>query len=192
MKTTIKKCVLVVVLFGTLISYANNNVTLSINAKRVKVEFKTVKKGHTVHIKDAKGVALYTHKVENNGNYSKLFDVTILENGTYTAELNKDYEIIVKPFTVENGLVNFIEEKVQTVFKPVIRTKNNLVLISKINFENKPLKVTLYYEGDVIFTETVKGKSLLNRVYKLSEKEKGDYKVVIYTDNRKYLKDFII
>ncbi|MEE9406813.1 MAG: hypothetical protein V3V28_01935 [Polaribacter sp.] len=67
-----------------------------------------------------------------------------------------------------------------------------MVLISKINFGNKSTKIVIYYKNEVIFSETTKGKGVFNKVYKLSEKEKSNYRIVINTDNRTYVKEFAI
>ncbi len=194
MKTTMKKILLVVLMLGTLISYANDNITSdnTLNAKRVKVEFRAVKKGQTLTIKDDKGTTLYNQVVTTSGNYSRLFDLTALENGSYTAELDKDFEVIIKPFIVDNGLVTFLGEKKEKIFKPVIVNKNDLVLISKIEFNNKPLNVTIYHENEIILTEKVKGGIYLNRAYSLAESPRGNYKVIIATNNRTYSKDIRI
>ena len=194
MKTTIKKTLLVALMFGTLIGYAKEKTKLanSASGKRVKVEFKAVKKGQALTIKNENGVTIYKQRIQNSGTYSKIFNLRNLEDGLYTTELEKDFEIIVKKIEVKNGIVTFLNEESEKVFKPVIRTEGDLVLISKIAFNKQPLKVILYYKDNMILSETVKGKELLNRVYKLSETEKGNYKIVINTDNRMYIKDFTI
>ncbi|QNM87141.1 hypothetical protein H9W90_14590 [Polaribacter pectinis] len=194
MKTKMKRSLLVVLMLGTLIGYANENNTSTtvLDAKKVKVEFKSVKKGQTITINDENGSQVYNQKIENSGTYSRFFNLTALKNGIYTAELNKDYEILIKTFKVENGNVTFLSEENNKVFKPVIRNEENLVLISKIDFNNKPLNVVIYYKDEVILSETVNGNDILSRVYKLSETEKGNYKVVINTNNRMYIKDFSI
>ena len=193
MKTTIKKyLVVIVMMLVTSINYANKNTAVKIvDGKKVRIEFETVKKGHTLSIKDKNGTVIYSQEIENSGTYSKVLDLSKLEKGNYTTELEKDFEIIIKPFTVLDGQVSFDEEK--TIFKPVIRTENNLVLISKLAFDNQPLKIAIYYNDEVIFSETVTDeKNLLKRVYKLSKEEKGDYKVIINSNNRSYIKDFNI
>ena len=195
MKTTIKRTLLVVVfMLGTFINYANVNGASTFNddAKRVKIEFSYAKKGHSLTIKDKDGAIIYDEKVKNTGNFSKTFDLTALNNGNYTAELNKDFEIIVKPFNVNSGSVTFLTEKEETVFKPVFRTKENIVMISKIAFNKKPLKVVIFYGENQIFTEIVEGKKVLNRTYSLSKKQKGEYRVVMSTDNRVYVETFKI
>ncbi|QVY64824.1 hypothetical protein [Polaribacter sp. Q13] len=194
MRTTIKTILLVTLMFGTLISYANNDTksTNEVAVKRVKFEYKAVKKGHALTIKNEYGLTIYKQVIQSSGTYSKTFDLTNLEDGIYTTELDKDFEIIVKKIEVKEGFVTFLKEENKTIFKPVIRTEGDLVLISKIAFNKEPLKVTLYYDNHVILSEKVEGNKLINRVYKLSNAEKGAYKVVIFTDNRSYVKNFRI
>jgi hypothetical protein len=180
-------------MLGTFINYANenNNSSNTIDGKRVKVEFKTVKKGHTLSIKDENGVVMYSQEIKRSGTYSQVFDLSKLEKGNYTTELEKDFEIVIKYFSVLGGQISFEDEK--TIFKPVIRIKENLILISKMNFEKEPLKITLYYNDEIILSEKVKDTDdILNRVYRVSKKIKGDYKVVVNSNNRSYMQGFSI
>jgi len=193
MKTTIKKYLVVVMMLGTLINYANENKNSinTIDGKKVKVEFKTVKKGHTLSIKDESGIVMYSQEIKKSGSYSQVFDLSKLQRGNYTTELEKDFEIIIKYFSVLDGQISFKDEKI--IFKPVIRIKDNLILISKMNFEKEPLKIALYYNDEIILSEnTTDSGDIINRIYRVSKKIKGNYKVMINTDNRTYKKDFNI
>lgn len=194
MKTSIKKILFVAVMFGTLLGYAKENAELSksIEVDRVKIEFNSVKKGQNLTIKSENGITIYKSEIKNNGTFSKLFDFTALKNGNYSAELNKDFEIVIKSFSIKDGLVTFSKENTSKIFKPVIRVKEDLVMISKINYDKKDIKVSLYYEGDNLLNETLSGKKILKRVYKLSKNYTGDYKVVIKANNRVYIKNFTI
>ncbi|WP_208890443.1 hypothetical protein [Polaribacter sejongensis] len=187
-----KKIILVALMFGTLISYANENINTEDAKKTVKVEFNNVKKGQTLTIKNSNGLTVYNNEIQNSGDYSKTFDFSALENGIYSAELNKDFEIVIKQFYVENGLVTFLNNKDEKIFKPIIRTEGELLLVSKINFNNEPLKVTLYYNDEAVLSETLSGDKILKRVYKLSQKETGIYKVIVSSDERTYSKEFNI
>ena len=193
MKTIIKKYLVVVMMFATLINYANENKT-SINVidgKKVRVEFKTVKKGQTLSIKDENGIVIYSYEIKTSGAYSKIFDLSKLEKGNYTTELEKDFEIVVKSFKVLEGEISFEEEI--TIFKPKVRIENNLVYISKISFDKQPLKISLYYKDEVILTETVTNSDdILNRVYRVLEDKKGNYSVVIKSNGRSFIKNFKI
>ena len=194
MKTIIKKSLVVALMLGTLVSYAKEGIISNDNDAKetVKIEFKDVKKGQVLTIKDAEGVTIYNKEIKSEGNYSKIFNFSALGNGKYTAELNKDFEILIKKFEVKNGLVTFFNNENKKVFKPVIRTKNNILYVSKLAFDYKSLKVDIYYKGDVILSETVTGKEFLNRIYKLSESQTGEYKVIVKANNRIYSKEFTI
>ena len=193
MKTIIKKYLVAVTFLLSLISYATEkNISSTIEGRKVKVEFTAVKKGQVLSIKNANSIVMYSDIIEMAGNYARTFDLTGLENGKYTTELEKDFETIIKPFLIKNRLVTFLPEENKTIFKPVIRTQDNLLLISKISLEDQPVKITLYYKGDVIYTETSKDTKVLNRALRLLKNKKGNYTVAISADNKNYSKSFKI
>ena len=193
MKTIIKKYLVAVTFLLSLVSYATEkNISTTIDGKKVKVEFTAVRKGQVLSIKNANNIVMYSDVIEMAGNYARTFDLTNLENGKYTAELEKDFETIIKPFLVANGLVTFTPEENKTIFKPVIRIQDNLLLISKISLEDQPVKITLYYKDAVIYTETSKDTKVLNRALRLLKNKKGTYTVAINADNKNYRKNFKI
>lgn len=194
MKTTIRKSLLVVLMLGTLICYAGKSTTSIrvIDAKKVKVDFMHVKKGHTLTIKDKNGTSIYSQKIKNTGNFSKIFDLNKLEDGKFTFELDKDFEIVKKPFIIKKDVVSFITNDEKTIFKPVIRNEKDLILISKIAFDNEPLEVILYYNNEVIFSEIIEGENILERAYRISENKVGNYRVVVHNVGRQYVKNFSI
>ncbi|KGL62006.1 hypothetical protein [Polaribacter sp. Hel1_85] len=192
MKTKMKTILLVALMFGTLIGYANNNDNEVKAKKTVKVEFNNVKKGQTLTIKSENGIQVYNQKMSISGNYSRTFNFSALEDGIYTAELNKAFEIIIKKFAVKNGLVTFLNNTDVKIFKPVIRAEDNLLYISKLTFDKESLDITIFYNDEEILSETVTSEELLNRAYKLSENKEGDYKVVVNSDDRTYVKSFTI
>ena len=193
MKTIIKKHLVTFTILVSLANYATeNNISTPIDGKKVKVEFIAVKKGQVLSIRNANSIIMYSDVIEMAGNYARTFDLTGLENGKYTTELEKDFETIIKPFLVENRLVTFLPEENKTIFKPVIRIEDNLLLISKISLENQPVKITLYYKGDVIYTENTRDGKILNRVFRLLKNKKGNYTVAISANEKKYSKRFKI
>jgi len=193
MKTIINKYLVTFTILVSLANYATeNNISTPIDGKKVKVEFIAVRKGQVLSIKNANSVIMYSGVIEMAGNYARTFDLTGLENGKYRIELEKNFETIIKPFLVENRLVTFLPEENKTFFKPVIRIEDNLLLISKISLENQPVKITLYYKGDVIYTENTKDAKILNRVFRLLKNKEGNYTVAISTNEKKYSKSFKI
>ena len=191
---TIKRITVAAFILASLIGYANEDKKTTNNKakKTVKLVFNNVKKGQILSIRDEQGFELYNNKIKNSGNYSKIFDFSALEDGIYSAELNKDFKIITKKVIVKNGLVTFLNNKNKTEFKPLIRTKNNLLYISKLALNPESIKITIYYKETAIFSETLKDKKNLKRIYKLSKNEIGKYKVIIDTKDRYFVKDFTL
>lgn len=193
MKTVKRNVLVVVLMFGTLVNYANNTEFSNIlNANKVRVEFKDAKKGHQLKIKDANGVTLHSENVIRKGDLIKTFDFSQLNNGNYTLELNKDFQIIVKSIKIEDGKVFLNDISNKVIYKPVIRNEKNRLMISKISFDKKPLQVDLYYNNEIIYSETVNGNDVLNRVYKLDEAKTGSYRVVVNNNGRNFVNEFKI
>ncbi|MGJ8743497.1 hypothetical protein [Polaribacter sp.] len=194
MKNTIKKILVVAFMLGTLIGYANENKTSFDDAKKVRVVFNSVIKGQTISLKNNNGTTIYNQEILISGKFSRVFNLTALKKGNYTAELHKDFEIVVKPFTVKKGSISFNTSEEYKIFKPVVRTKKNLLFITKINFSNTPLTISLYHNDEIIYSNTFTEEPVLNKVFRLLEKENvtGTYKVIINDDNNSYVEEFKI
>ncbi|MGJ8743499.1 hypothetical protein [Polaribacter sp.] len=192
MKNTIKKILVVAFMLGTLIGYANVKSTSFDDAKKVRVVFHSVQKGQTISLKNNNGRTIYNQEILISGKFSRVFNLTALKKGNYTAELHKDFEIIVKPFTVKEGEVSFSISKEYTIMKPVIRTEKNRLLISKINSSKEPIDITIYYKDELIYSETFKEGPVFHKVFRLLKDKTGDYKVIINSDNKSFVKEFNI
>ena len=191
MKTIKRKLLVVVLMLGTLVNYANNTELNNVlDAKKVKVVFKGAKKGNQLKIKDDSGVILHVEDISKKGNFIKFFDFSNLKDGDYTLELVKDFEVIIKSINLDGKKVVFDEETSEKIFKPVIRNEKNRLMISQIAFDKKPLEVKIYYNNEIIYSETVKGNTIINRIYRLDEVMTGDYKVVLRNNGRNYSKEF--
>ena len=126
---------------------------------------------------------IYSSKIED-------IDFSHFKNGYYTLEINKDFQIEIKPFTIISGEVIFHKTGEKTIFKPVIRAKKNKILISKLNFEAFTMKVDIYYEDELILSDNIKGEKLIEKTYSLQKEKKGNYKVITTVNDRRYTKEF--
>lgn len=191
MKIIKKEILIVILMLTTFINYANNSdFKKGIDARKVTVVFNNAKKGHQLSMKDDQGVVLHSEKVSEQGSLVKTFDFSELENGNYTLELDKDFEIVIKFLEVKNKTIVFNEDANKVIFKPFIRTEENLVLISSTSFDKKPFKIDIYYNNEIIHSETATSNIILNRVYRLDEKIKGNYTVIVRNNERVYRNEF--
>jgi hypothetical protein len=192
-----KKGILMVTMFATLLSFANEVSFYSIknDAKRTSLTLNDVKQGNLLSIKDNNGIILYKELIQKSGIYTKGFDLTTLPNGGYVFELEKDLEINTIPFTVAFSEVTFKKELEKTIFKPFARVKGNIVYVSKLALNDEPLNVKIYFtndyttESELIYSETIKNTLNINRIYKLSGVDKGTYKIIFNTEGRVFIKE---
>ena len=199
MKKEVKTGILLVTTLATMLSYATAPTTLD---KKFRIENTTlsiynVKQGQQLVIKDNNGLVLYKELIGKSGMYNKGFDLTELPNGEYFFELDKDTEVQVIPFKVYLNKVEFLKDKETKFFKPIIRFKENKILLSRLSFEQKPLEVKIYYDysnGDyeLLHGEKFKGAKIIERVYQLDRHKKGSYKVVVKTEGREFTESLTI
>jgi hypothetical protein len=105
-------------------------------------------------------------------------------------EINKDFQIDIKPFTVISGEAIFHKKAEKIIFKPVIRTVKNKILVSNLNFDAISIQISIYYEDEIIYTDIAKGEFLIEKIYALQEDKKGNYKIVTKVNDRIYIKEF--
>ena len=183
MKTLFKNILVLAVMLGTCTSYANATL-------KVSPTFNNVNEGDLISVSDASGEVIYSGKINYTGNLQNLYDFSQLNDGIYTVEVNKDYEIVLNSVEVKNNVATFIETSNSKIFKPVFRTDDSQVIISKIAIDTDEMDVELYFENNLIHTETVKGEEILNRVYRLDNTRKGNYTAIIRTNGRVYVENF--
>ena len=195
MKNLIKNVLMIDLVMITFLNYRNtkNKFEISftiISNTKLKVVFNDVKKGEILTVKEKNGTILYSEKISTDGKLIKILDLSSLKNGNYIIELEKDFQIIVNHVTIKNNNVVFNKNKKEVIFKPVVRNEKNLLMVSKIAFDKEPLLLSIYYKGEIIFSETIENKEIINRAYRLKQELDGPYKVVLYNNNRSYTHNF--
>lgn len=187
-----KQIITLAFLISTLVCFSNTEKNSFNDDKTVSIAFNNVKKGHSFIIKDEDGMEIYAEIVSKNGNLSKILDVSNLDKGSYFIELEKDFEIHIQKFQVTNNKVILLSDEEEVIFKPVIRNEDELLMVSKIQFSKLPIRIDIYFEKELIHSETVRDEVHLNSVYRLDKEVKGNYKVVVFSENRSYYKNFKI
>ncbi|NRR91567.1 hypothetical protein HSX10_08325 [Winogradskyella undariae] len=185
MKTLFKNILVLAVMLGTLTSYANSTLEVS-------PTFNDVKKGNSITVTDSSGLVVFSGLINFNGNISNLYDFSQLNDGVYTIEVNKDYEIEINTVEIKNNTVSFINQGSEKFFKPVFRVEDNRIIISKLALNSADMQVDLYFENELIHTETISGNKVLNRIYKLDKTIKGEYSAIVTSNNRVYVENFKI
>lgn len=200
MKKTIKSTLVVIAMLGAITSYANlmPSMTFKENVKTTMLRLDNVREGQRLWIKSQSGTILYKESIDKSGAYRKEFDLTSLPNGNYFFELEKDVEIQIIPFSVASNNVTFSKEKEVKIFKPVVRTKESKLLVSKLSLDLQPLSVDIYYEApdgagfERIHSEKIENTKVIEKIYVLDNNKPGNYKIVTKSDGRVYTQMFTI
>ncbi|WP_067146830.1 hypothetical protein [Pseudotamlana agarivorans] len=190
--TLSKKGLLLVTLFVTMLSFANENLTFSVDVVGAKTTFtlNSVQEGSALSIKDIHGTVLYSEMIKVTGRYSRAFDLTFLTNGKYRFEVEKDLEIREIPFSITSGNAIFNKEKEKTVYKPFIRVAGDFLYITKLAVDGEPLEIDIYYtskagnDQKLILSEIASNEIKIERAYKLDGLNFGTYKVVLRSSDR--------
>lgn len=193
MKNFIKTSLFIGVLFTSIITSAMSNdpsVKVSlIDSKRINLSLQNFDGKIDVYVKDEKGVILYDENFEGI-DFSKKFDFNSMPVGDYIIEIDGQTKIKVVPFTVSKKGINFNEDAKSYIFKPVVRVDRNNVFVTKLALDNQPMQVDIYdVHGNLLHREELKGTINLARKFNISMLEKGEYKLVMKTENRIFSKN---
>lgn len=170
------------------VGYADTEIT-----KRAKIVFEHVEAGQTLTLVSDLGQVLFKEKISESGKYVKFLDLSPLPNGSYRIELDKTTELTIIPVIVDNNTTEINYDAAYVYNKPVINVINNTVYVSKISSQQEPVTVKFYYDSaysqsgeKLIFNESIGEEYKIERAYKLSENEKGNYRVVVSSGDRTF------
>ncbi len=117
--------------------------------------------------------------------------MTSLPNGDYIFELNSELKIVVVPFIVDSSAVVFDKASEESIYKPVVRTKDNMVYVSRTGIEQTPLSYKIYFADNYDLVHTAKFEELEEgkKAYDFSAAKKGNYVFVFESKGRKFTKN---
>ena len=192
MKNLTKKSLLFLLLFASMMTFANNEIKTGKEkeSKVTIVRFKKLKLGSKLSIKDVNGIVLYKESIIKAGDYSKGFDLTSLPNGDYVFELDTELKITIIPFNVVSNQVAFKKEEKSTVYKPFVRVKGDRVYVSRMSLEKDSIECKIYYEDnyELVLSEKFEKEFQLKRIYDFSTAENGNYVFVFKSNGRTFTK----
>lgn len=192
MKNLARKSLVVIMLSMSLSTLANETDMTSKEKERIvtNLHLDNVKQGSVLTIIDGNGLVLYNEAIKKTGDYSKGFDLTTLPDGEYFFELDSDLKIIVIPFNVKENEVIFDKEAEKSIYKPVVRAKDDKVYISKVALDESPLSYKIYFADnhDLVYSEKFEASDDIKKVYDFSASKKGNYLFVFESNGRRYTK----
>lgn len=187
-----KNILFIAFVLTALTSFANELNPTKLSKSVTTVTFNNVKKGQQLSIKDLEDNILYKENIASNGIYTQYFDLTSLENGSYTIVLDQEVQIITKHFQVLDQVVHFNSHTEQVFYKPVAALRGTQILVSQLASTDEALDVSIYYNNDLVQEETLSDATVLSRIYQLSPDKRGEYVVIMKSDSKTFYKTFTL
>lgn len=111
----------------------------------------------------------------------------------FSSETFNEYYNVTNPIDTFNAAPS-------NASRPVIRVKNNLLLVSQMTFEAQEVNIKLYFNSntevgtpnELIYSEEVVNASVLERIYSLNNRAHGEYKVVLTTPQGQFSELFYL
>ncbi len=186
-----KKVILTALMMGALLSGRASNAFGSTTphadnpSKTTVVSFSEVNAGDQLYIRDVYGNALYSVKIEEDGVYTRKFNLSELPEDKYFFEVDKGDEITVLPFNIEKENIILNNEMKKEVAKPQLAAVRDQVYLERNVDGAQSVKVDIYYRGtELVHSEEVDRVGKLVRKYDFSNSRNGEYLFLIKYDDR--------
>lgn len=138
-----------------------------------------------ISIENEKGETIYYKETgADNKDYRKVFDFSNLEDGDYKLTASIDGLTTERSFKIENKNIAVGKEK--SNMEPYFAYKEGVLKLSYLNFSEENLSLNLYNNYDLVYSKNIGDKFNVNKGFDLSKLERGNYSVVLSTDNKSY------
>lgn len=149
-------------------------------------------------IRNKKGVAVYEGATFSARTKSELVSEMHLPSGEYTYELIGATNVEITSFEVDDDRILFDSKSPKTIFKPTLRIKDDVLLVSQLSLQMEPLKIKMYYNSnedglksfDLIHAEKISEEMILDRAYGLDKSKTGEYKIKFISNDIVFTETF--
>jgi hypothetical protein len=116
--------------------------------------------------------------------YKKVFDLSQLEDGTYTVQLKAGTATVKRELEINDGTI-LVTAQI-TELDPFFVFDNDVVKVSYLNFEEKDVAVSVFNKGQLIYTSNLGNEFTIHRGINLSKLERGNYNIMLANADNKY------
>ena len=142
-------------------------------------------KKYEISILDASGDEVYYSKVlGEQQNFKRMYDLSKLDNGVYNVKVKTDGELNEQFVTVSSKGIE-VGETIKEAH-PFFSYKGNSLILTYLNYRSEAMNLSVYNSDGLIWSKEMGDNFDLQKAIDLSKLEKGDYKVVLASENRNY------
>ncbi len=130
------------------------------------------------------GQMVYYKKSKASSGFKSIFDLSDLENGTYTVKIKTGTASATREVEVTNGQVDV--KPMKTQIDPFFAYDGDLLKLSYLNFEGDNLTLIIYNGSTQVFESKLGTRFNIQQGYDVSDLVKGNYDVVLVGTNENY------
>ena len=149
---------------------------------------------YRVKIINEEGEKLYSSsRINGAASFQKLFDLTSLEDGTYTIELTSKEAKSTEKFTIKNKELIKVEgsESSNEMLKAFFRVADEKLYVSHMNFDQSALSIRIDDKyGAEVYNSSLPAESTYSGMFDITNLPKGQYNVSLVSGNKKYSYEF--
>jgi len=197
MKGLLKRITLAVLIgLGSLVTVQASggyNVTVS-EGNVVLIKFDDIQSEVAyVELVDVMGEQLWSEVVRGATTFNKQFNLVQLPDGLYKIIMTDGDLIHTQEIKKEINKVYVVNSSTVTILKPEVELKNKNLTVAYPAGSSKLISVSFASEnGDLFFSDRVSYEDKFKKLYNLKQLERGDYKVIIKTDQDTYHKSLFV
>ncbi|MBO3699027.1 hypothetical protein [Roseivirga sp. E12] len=144
-----------------------------------------------IQLKDENGSVLYSAETNKGQKFAKRFDLTALEAGNYTIEVENEVSFTATPLSINADSAWINADDQVTIIKPVIRQNGEKLDIILPTDNNDKVSITIFDSKFRKLTSESFGGEALKR-FDLSKLEQGSYTVKMRTKGRNFVQSVSI
>lgn len=150
-----------------------------------------LKEDASIALRDTEGIILLEEQTEGKGNYSKVYNLSNLPEGTYYMSIKTSLKKTVQPIKLTAYGVEIDTGRRKEFYAPIIRAQEGQVDVSLYNGTAADVQITIFGNGqEVIYEEKLENVVLVEKRYSTERLPRGQYNFVINTPENIYNETF--
>tara|TARA_R110002051_G_scaffold325788_1_gene431314 strand:+ start:7098 stop:7646 length:549 start_codon:yes stop_codon:yes gene_type:complete len=130
---------------------------------------------------------IYSGDIQQYTSLRKKFDLSKLEPGSYTLNVEDTLKIITYVIAIDESEISVVSKN--EIIKPAFRLKENVVFINLMNLSKEEVTVIIFdQENRVLHTEKISDQLVVEKAINFKKAFKGSYSIVVKTPKGKYQK----
>jgi YbbR domain-containing protein len=185
MKTIFTLAGIALVAFATAVEKPKMNV-IPLESDRAVVALSNENPAYfEINVKARNGSTVY-YKQSNKKltDYSKVFDFSDLEDGTYEISMKVNDTKIKREIEIEDNKINVGDAKIS--YDPYVCVSGNILKVSFLNFDKENIDLQIYNNEGLVYRSNIGNEFTVNTGYDISNLEAGNYEVVVSADSDSY------